>query len=239
MIRVRLEQVEINPCKILEEVSLPLERENMLAMRLNTDHGMVKSNSLCMPDWSLPDWLLWELVTHAFNRYNFGKAYGACSIRYVSKEEWEVQETYVSALFCKVSAFLVSKLSERIELVEIHLQGLTDFGLAMADRIMGNESVPEEWKELYGNQKYACDCKEDAVFRVFACEGNLRKPSAAVERVVTAEMVNSMNISALTLHQCTENPLIQYLAAKRRSVYIWADEWEKGSGIYGKGLYWT
>ena len=79
----------------------------------------------------------------------------------------------------------------------------------------------------------------DAIRRVFACEGNLRKPSAAVERVVTAEMVNSMNISALTLHQCTENPLIQYLAAKRRSVYIWADEWEKGSGIYGKGLYWT
>lgn len=185
---------------------------------------------------SMPTLLL-KLAEHYFYNRNLGADDSFCSIMFFTSKEFETHLDAVRQIFNKVSACPVQISLREDGMWKIQVQHISCVGQKILEQLRENSLLPPELIQLYMDTQYAVDYMEEALFLITEDDAinDESCPSAFVKSLFENDFFRSIDISGMTLQQCTESELVRYIVSNKEKVYVYVDSCDE---IFGKQLLW-
>ena len=189
----------------------------------------------------LMPWLLLELLRHVFNYNNFGEDNPFCTTMHFNSKEFESQKDFLPQIFGHAEAFPVRISSQKEEMWQVQVERISPFGLQIVEKMRREELLPPELTRLYIDTECVSDCQNVSFYSVIDDEMTELgyEPSAFVKTLFENIFLKSIDISSMTLRQCTESDLIRYVVSRKKEVYICVDNCSEYEGMFQKGLCWV
>ncbi len=238
MCYLEIKYIGDKPNVILENPTIPFHFERGEYIHL---YDKTELSSLIEDYTSLSDSLVLHMARHAFYHNNVGAENNICTFMYLSKKEFCSQKKYLSLLFKKITIICEQNDQEDSLIYQIKVQGISNDGLVLLDKMKLNGCLPPILLDFYIEKSYADDYNENAFFELLQKHDYIYCDNLDVwteKQLVYNKWINSFDVSALTMQQCLEHPLIKVIVNQKRKVYIYICECMEVKNLYHKILYW-
>lgn len=185
--------------------------------------------------------IILQMAMHAFYLENLGIENSICTFLYFDKKQLFEQKKYLTLFFNKVTILSCEYAQSKQPIYQIKLQGIHSRGLSLLNELIKYNNLPHFILDLYIGKKFANDYRKDALFSV--CSDNLKNieyENYWIHSLLEGNrFLQCLDISTLTLEQCTTHPLIQYIAGRKDNVYIYVSQSIEQENLFHKTLCWA
>lgn len=169
-----------------------------------------------------------------------GDDLGCCHAIYLSLEEFDLKSAYIWALFKEKSAYKID-FKSKADLWYVQVQGVSDFGKIIFNKMQKQLILPEELLKLYFSQKIALDFKRQAVFEVL--KDNSFTPASESDfcrSLCREKWIRTIDVTSMTLDTLLSSKLLSSLVNNKEKVYLFINEYKLKSGTktYVKFICW-
>lgn len=165
---------------------------------------------------------------------------GYCDAIYLSPEEFDLKSAYIWSLFKHKSAYKTN-FKAKADLWYVQIQGVSDFGKKIFNRMQKQSVLPEELLQLYSSQKIVSDFKQKAVFEVLKEDYVISAPASDFcQSLCREKWIRTIDVSSMELDTLIGSDLLSSLVSNKEKVYLFIDEHrlKTGKKMYSKLLCW-
>lgn len=213
---MNIQKVEINNRQLLDIIQAPLAYSKIgFPLHYEVDN-------LCFDELYkglTENCLILTYLAKLYFRSSNAEVYGNSISNFVlSKTEFEKNKGLLHALFNHIVASDLFTTLTQEELMFISLRGITPTGEEILAKLLAENKIPYELKELYINKKVSDDATL-GLYRITDCYQAYE--SDFLQELINNKYNNSLDISALTLSECMNNEICNYIALNKKDVYIY------------------
>ena len=223
---------------MLENTALSIEPKDKHYICPDEKNGFT-NNYMNHPEISID--IILQMAIHAFYLENLGIENSICTFLYFDNEQLFDQKKYLTLFFNKVTILSCKHTQSKRPIYQIKLQGIHNLGLSLLNELIAYNNLPHFILDLYIGKKIANDYCQNALFSV-SCDNpkNIEYEECWIySQLEGNRFLHCLDISTLTLEQCTTHPLIQYITGCKEKVYIYVSQSIDYENLFHKTLYWA